>query len=136
MHKSKKQRIHDKRIIMAIRNTCKELNKDKTAYKYVVVGKHAELFKNIPKLRMRGICKARNTKMVTMRVLGYHNTKNEAMRVLDHYAIEYAEKISRELFRRLGGFGCNVETAIKDYTTLHELQEGKIFKGADKSWQS
>lgn len=112
MHKSKKQRMHDKRIIMAIRNTCKELNKDKTAYKYVVVGKHAELFKNIPKLRVRGICKARNTKMVTMRVL-------------DYYAIMYAEKISRELFRRLGRFGCNVETAIKDYTTLHELQEGK-----------
>ena len=74
--------------------------------------------------------------MVTMRVLDYHNTKNEAMRALDYYVIIYAEKISRELSRGLGRFGYNVETAIKDYTTLHELQAGKIFKGADKSWQS
>ena len=68
MHKSKKQRMHDKRIIMAIRNTCKELNKDKTAYKYVVIGKHIELFDNIPKLRMRNIYKGRNNKMIDVRV--------------------------------------------------------------------
>ena len=64
--------------------------------------------------------------MVTMRVLGYHNTKNEAMRVLDYYAIMYAEKISRELSRGLGRFGYNVETAIKDYTALHELRRKNI----------